>query len=333
MTNTLLILFLVTFATFSATLFLTWLLRRKLIKDAVLDRPNERSSHKEPVPRGGGLAVIFVILVGLVMTLAPDGAFSPYVWLLLGTVLLILVSWLDDLHGVGSAIRLSVHILAAAAGSLAFAPNQMLFEELLPLWADRAVLIILWAWFMNLYNFMDGIDGITGIETTCLVIGAALLFAFSEAGGSFHYALIALLMGASGGFLVLNWHPAQIFLGDVGSIPLGYLTGFLLLTLALNNLPVPALILPLYYLADSGITLGRRILRREKFWQAHRQHFYQRATLKAGRHDVVVYWILYANLGLIIAALLAFLTPSIASLLAFVIVALLLRKMHKVASQ
>src|SRR6202012_503206 len=111
--------------------------------------------------------------------------------------------------------------------------------------------------------------------------------------------LALLLTGASLGFLVFNWHPAKIFAGDVGSVPLGYLTGFLLLVLAVHGQWAPALILPLYYLADTGITLAHRAARREKIWKAHREHFYQRATPGSARHDRIVLWISGVNVGLI----------------------------------
>ncbi len=331
MTNNLLILSLVTPAACVLGLLFTFLARRFLLRRAVLDRPNERSLHKEPVPRGGGLAVMAVVLPGLALALVFTGSLFPHTWLLLAAVLLVLVSWLDDRRGAAIVLRFSVHLLAAGAGSLAFGPDQLLFGGFLPLWADRVAMILAWVWFMNLYNFMDGIDGITGVETLCLVTGVALVFWFFKLGDPFHFTLVALLLGTIGGFLVLNWHPAQIFLGDAGSVPLGFLTGYLLLLLAANHHQAAALILPLYYLADSGITLGRRVWRGEKFWQAHRQHYYQRAALVLGKHDTVVQWVLHTNLILLVAALLSALTLPTAWALAIVAVALLLRKMHKVA--
>ena len=141
--------------------------------------------------------------------------------------------------------------------------------------------------------------------------------------------LTLLLTGACLGFLALNWHPAKIFLGDVGSVPLGYLTGFLLISLAVKGCLAAAVILPLYYLADSGITLLRRLMKGEKIWQAHRRHFYQQAALALGRHDRVVYRIIIANIGLIAAALLSLTNPWAGVVTGILIVAILLVALHK----
>jgi UDP-N-acetylmuramyl pentapeptide phosphotransferase/UDP-N-acetylglucosamine-1-phosphate transferase len=143
--------------------------------------------------------------------------------------------------------------------------------------------------------------------------------------------LTLILTGVCLGFLAYNWHPAKIFLGDIGSVPLGFLIGFCLITLAVKGYLIAALILPLYYFADSGITLGKRTMRGEKIWQAHRQHFYQKAALGVERHDKVVLWIIFANIGLISTALWAVSYPWSGLTAGLLIVAILLRKMHKSA--
>jgi UDP-N-acetylmuramyl pentapeptide phosphotransferase/UDP-N-acetylglucosamine-1-phosphate transferase len=161
-----------------------------------------------------------------------------------------------------------------------------------------------WLWFVNLYNFMDGIDGITGIETASLGVGIALVAALSGVPSAL--APLGLACAAAGlGFLVWNWHPARIFLGDSGSVPLGLLLGGLLVQLAVAGQLAAALILPAYYLADATITLGKRAARGEKVWQAHRQHFYQRAVQGGKRHDQVVKAIAAGNLLLVGCAVLA----------------------------
>jgi UDP-N-acetylmuramyl pentapeptide phosphotransferase/UDP-N-acetylglucosamine-1-phosphate transferase len=157
----------------------------------------------------------------------------------------------------------------------------------------------------------------------CLVMSAAGI------ADPFAGMLATILIGACLGFLAYNWHPAKIFLGDVGSVPLGYLAGFLLLVLALEGHWQPALIIPAYYLADSGITITRRALRGEKFWQSHRQHFYQRAAQRVGRHDKVVIWLIVANIALIVAALIAEINALAGTAMAVVVVVILLRKMYK----
>ena len=167
------------------------------------------------------------------------------------------------------------------------------------------------------------------LVSIAIATGAGLVMTIGGTADPFTSTLTFMLTGACLGFLALNWYPAKIFLGDVGSVPLGYITGFILLTLAINGHRVPALILPLYYLADSGITLFKRAMRREKIWQAHRQHFYQRAAQVLGRHDKVVYYIVFADLTLIAAALFGVFKPWAALAASIAIIAVLLGALHK----
>src|SRR5262249_3508936 len=147
---------------------------------------------------------------------------------------------------------------------------------------------LLWIWWINLFNFMDGIDGLAGSEAAAIG-GGLLLFANLSAAADPDLVLpAAVLTGAAVRFLAWDWSPAQIFLGDVGSAPLGYLLGYLLLGFAARGHWKIALILPLYFLADATITLGRRLLRGERVWQAHRDHYYQRAVRHGLSHSAVV---------------------------------------------
>ena len=270
-------------------LVLGWLRRRQ-----ILDHPNERSSHSRPTPRGGGLAVTPVILAGWLIADLTGAALSGQPIVMIGALALLLLSWRDDRVGLPARTRLLVHLLAVLAGLFALPAQQPIFQGLLPFWADRAAAALLWLWFLNLYNFMDGIDGITGIETLCLSAGLILL--------NLAPVPAAVTAGAAAGFLIWNWHPARIFLGDSGSVPLGYLLAWLLLRLAGEGHWRAALILPAYYLADATITLGKRAWRREKVWQAHRQHFYQQAVRGGASHRQVAILILLADIVLIAAA-------------------------------
>ncbi len=316
---------------------LTDLVRKKLLAKAVMDVPNERSMHKTPVPRGGGLAVVQIILVGMALSylFVPSNSLP----LLTSVFLLLFVSWLDDKKGLGVGPRLGAHLLAALIGSYALGDEAHAFGDFLPFWLDRAALILGWVWFMNLTNFMDGIDGITGVQTITTTLGAGALLwltdnLFLKTGLTGpDMALAAIMAGACAGFLIHNWHPAKIFLGDAGSVPLGFLMGYLLLKLAAGGFWAPALILPLYYLADSGLTIGHRALKREKIWKPHRQHFYQRAAVGEGRHDKIVLWVLETNLLLILLAGASVFYPPAALAAAVLTVALLLSKMHKSAQK
>lgn len=279
---------------------LAWLVAR-----SILDRPNERSSHTLPTPRGGGLAVTPAALAGWAGAAAATGGSAALPWVLAGGALVLLVtSWFDDRHTLPAGPRFLVQVVAVGAVLLVLPGDRLVFQGWLPLPLDRAVTALGWLWFVNLYNFMDGIDGITGVETASLGVGVALTA--TVAGTASGLAPFGLAVAAAGlGFLAWNWHPARIFLGDSGSVPLGFLIGGLLVQLALAGQLAAALILPGYYLADATITLGRRAARGEKVWQAHRQHYYQRAVQGGKRHDQVALAILAGNLVLVAAALAA----------------------------
>jgi UDP-N-acetylmuramyl pentapeptide phosphotransferase/UDP-N-acetylglucosamine-1-phosphate transferase len=265
----------------------------------VLDHPNERSSHAAPTPRGGGIAAVGAVLLAW-MALGLAGRASPaIVGVSLGAVLLAIVCWLDDLRDLSPATRLAAQGVAVGIGLYALPATHNALEDWLGPAAYFAATGLLWMWWVNLFNFMDGIDGLAGSEAAA--IGAGLL-AFAALGRGVDPAsalLAAAVLGASLGFLVWNWSPARVFLGDVGSAPLGYLTGFLLIGLAARGQWMIALILPLYFLADATITLARRLLRGEKVWQAHRQHYYQRAVRGGLGHAAVVRRVIAADLLLI----------------------------------
>jgi len=305
---------------------LAWLRHKR-----ILDHPNERSSHSQPTPRGGGLAIAPVVLASWAV-LAATGVVSAAVWPVIGgAAALLALSWIDDKNGLSPRLRLSVHLGVAIIGILALPGDRLVFQGLLPLWADRTAAVIGWVWFLNLYNFMDGIDGITGVETASIGGGLVVLALMTGGTGA---PLAAVLVAAALGFLVFNWHPAKIFLGDSGSVPLGYALGWLLLNAAADGHLAAALILPAYYLADATITLGRRALRGEKVWQAHRQHFYQQA-LRGGRvrHDQVALLILGENILLIALAVLALHRPAVALAGTAVTVAVLLTTLARLGKE
>jgi UDP-N-acetylmuramyl pentapeptide phosphotransferase/UDP-N-acetylglucosamine-1-phosphate transferase len=197
------------------------------------------------------------------------------------------------------------------------------FQGMLPDWLDFVVTVFLWVWFVNLFNFMDGIDGISGIETIAIAGGVAALGLFGDTAAM---PLTLAVTAAALGFLVWNWPPARIFLGDVGSVPLGYLLGWILLGLAAAGQWPAAVILPLYYLADATITLLRRLLRGEKVWRAHRDHFYQRPVRKGATHLAVILPVAATNLFLVGLALATVLTGAVWTpiLLACLVVGVLL---------
>ncbi len=285
----------------------TPLLRRLLLRAAVIDTPNPRSSHAVPTPRGGGIAVVGAIALcwgALLLWTAPDPAAARPVWIVLGGAgALAALSFADDLFDLPAALRMAAQAVVVGTGLLALPADSPVAQGLLPMWADRALAWLAWLWFVNLFNFMDGIDGIAGAETVAVALGIGVVLALGPGGdGGITLALSGAVAGAAAGFLWWNWHPARIFLGDVGSVPLGYLLGWLLLGLAADGAWAAALILPLYYLVDATLTLARRAARGERVWRAHREHFYQRAVQGGLRHDQVTLRITGLNALLIVLA-------------------------------
>jgi len=275
---------------------------------AFLDRPNLRSNHQTPTPRGGGIAVVMALIIGL---LAADVGYS----IIIAMFLLAAVSLMDDLISVPPLVRLLVQIMAV---SLVLIQMPPVWGGSLPLWLDRSIIAILWIWFINLFNFMDGIDGLAASEMIGIGMGFCLLSAFD---GAFPHALFAysLIVAAAGcGFLWWNWHPAKIFLGDVGSIPIGFLLGYLLLLAATSGYLFAALILPAYYLSDSTVTLAKRLYQRKKIWVAHSEHYYQQAVRRGRKHDTVARYIFGINILLIFLATLSVIHPHLAILHLFV---------------
>ncbi|MBV8119142.1 MAG: glycosyltransferase family 4 protein [Alphaproteobacteria bacterium] len=271
-----------------------------LRKRNVLDLPNDRSSHAAPTPRGAGIAVIGTVLLAW-LALAVAGRVDSAIGVVcLAAGSLAAVCWIDDLYGLSPAIRLAAQAAAVAVGLLSIPHTQNGLAGWLGPTAYDAATGVLWLWWVNAFNFMDGIDGIAGSEAAAIAGGVLLLSAVGSGLDPSLVPLAAALLGASLGFLRWNWSPARIFLGDVGSAPLGYLTGFLLIGLAGAGRWKAALILPLYFLADTSITLGRRLLRGEKIWQAHRQHFYQQAIRRGLGHAAVVRRVIIADSLLVV---------------------------------
>ena len=273
----------------------------------VEDVPNARSSHAVSMPRGGGVAVLAAVLVawtaGSLVT-GEDTVFHPLI--LAGTVLLALVGLGDDVFGLPAVPRLVVQVIAVVPGILLLEVSGGLFEGVVVWYADLALTALVWLWFINLYNFMDGIDGLAGVETVSLGIGLAGMAALGLAVPGLLDPAIALGAAALG-FLVLNWHPARIFLGDVGSVPLGYLFGWLLIQLGSDDFAgssswAAALILPGYFLADATITLARRAMSGRNIMRAHREHFYQRALDLGRSHATVCRCVMLVNSALVIVS-------------------------------
>ena len=293
----------------------TGVVLRFLERRAILDVPNQRSSHKVPTPRGGGIAVIAVIAIAWAAMAVVTVDVAALLVVALASIIAV-VSWLDDLWGLPIAFRLLTQAAAVAIGALLLPGEGQVFQGLLPPNFDAVIAAFLWLWFVNLFNFMDGIDGIAGGEA--LAIGLGLMLVTLAAGEPPLAAYYPLAVAAAAlGFLKWNWPPARSFLGDTGSVALGFFLGWLLLDAAARGQWAAAAILPLYFLADATITLLRRMLKGEKIWQAHRGHFYQQGARRLGGHKPVVLRILAGNVLLMALALLTVLAPAMAVICVF----------------
>ena len=259
------------FAFVVATL-LAFILTRDRVARLALDQPNARSLHAVPVPRTGGIAVLTASLAAWFAFNAAPG--RP----ILGALaLLAVVSLLDDVRDLPPALRFLAHLGAAAIGVHFVAGPGV------PL-AGQGLLAVAVAWLINLYNFMDGSDGLAG---GMAVIGFLVYALAAIAAGDFVFATTNLIIAASAaGFLVFNFHPAKIFLGDVGSVPLGFLAGAIGLHGWIAGtwplwFPIVAFSV---FIVDSSVTLARRLWNRERVWQAHRDHYYQRLVRMGWGH-------------------------------------------------
>ena len=251
---------------------------RPMLLRVALAKPNARSSHKVPTPQGGGIAVTAATLLaaGIVVALADTPGLTIPFAVLAATLFIALVGFADDVRSLPVVPRLLLQAAAVAAVVLA-APGDLRIVPGCPLWLERALLLVAGLWFVNLVNFMDGLDLMTSAEAVPITVAVALLGSFGHVPAA-TTIVAAALCGALLGFVPFNRPVAKIFLGDVGSLPIGLLLGWCLLELALHHEVAAALLLPLYYLTDATVTLLRRMARREPFWAAHRSHFYQRAT-------------------------------------------------------
>jgi Fuc2NAc and GlcNAc transferase len=292
-----------------AALILSWALtgwvRRYALRRSLLDMPNPRSLHERPVPRGGGLAIAIVILAGVALGWLLGWVSARSALALVGGGGAVAgIGWIDDRRGVAPEIKAAVQGCAAlwALTWLGGFPRIHWGGETIPLgalgWVVGTIGIM---WGINFYNFMDGIDGLAGGEAVAVSLAATLLLgvtAYPE------LALVcALIAGSSAGFLIWNWPPARIFLGDVGSAFLGFM--FSVLAVMSENagaLPVVGWLLLLgVFFVDATITVARRIASGEPWYRAHRTHAYQRAVQAGRSHRQVTLAIL--GLDVVLAGL------------------------------
>lgn len=295
--------------------FLTWRIRRYAVKHNIFDIPGNRSSHSIPTPCGGGLAITVCVIAAVLFFWISGNLESRLMWALFGGGSAVgVVGWIDDHKSISPLVRFLVHLAAAAWAVFLIngLPSMDLGVGIISLgWFGSVLAVIGIVWLTNLYNFMDGIDGIAGVEAVTVgCIGGALM-AVSNTWG---LALISWVVAASSlGFLVWNWPPAKIFMGDVGSGFLGFFFAVLLLASERSG-TVPLLVWLLLlgvFIVDATFTLFRRLFKGEKIWKAHSSHFYQRSVQIGYTHRTVTIFVVSLNGVLGFLAILAYLNPRL----------------------
>jgi len=260
----------------------------------VMDIPNDRSMHKIPVPRTGGVGIMVSIITCAAFVLFQEDSIQEsgrlIIWLVSFTVLFC-VSLADDVRGLSSASRLIVHIACAAAVTYDGSLVPIALDDSSNFSVLAYIVTVLYiVWMINLYNFMDGMDG---LASGMAIIGFTALGIFGYQGGEIYFSMLCFIVAASSaGFLVLNFPPAKIFMGDVGSSTMGFLAALFSLW-AHNHNVVPIWITLLVFspfIVDSTMTLMRRAVNGEVIWSAHRSHFYQRLVQLGWSHRKTLLW-------------------------------------------
>ncbi|OGT36808.1 MAG: hypothetical protein A3F12_00825 [Gammaproteobacteria bacterium RIFCSPHIGHO2_12_FULL_38_14] len=289
------LLFIITI--FSISLFLTHQYWKYALKKAILDIPNDRSSHKQPTPRGGGL-VFFGIFMITALYLWRLGNIDTALFLsLLGGLPIAIIGYVDDIHPVSNRYRIVVHFFSAVWGCawLGFVAHPTFI-----------IMVLITVWFVNLYNFMDGIDGLAASETIFVGMVAGLILMARDING---VGLLCFALASSVlGFLVYNWEPAKLFMGDIGSGFLGYVLAILMWKSASFGV-LPVLfwwILLGVFLTDATFTLLYRIRNKEKWYMAHRKHIYQRMVQKGLSHKRVTQFTFFVNILILLPVSLLF---------------------------
>lgn len=260
---------------------------------SILDHPNERSSHVHPTPRGGGLGIVAALLPGAVVAafVRPAGlSFAAYAAIGAATVALAVLGWVDDRRGVGAAVKLLVQAgaaVAVVAGAGAVRSVALPGAGDVALGAAGPILTVAWLIaFSNGFNFMDGIDGLAGLFAG--LSGMFLATAAAIAGSNGMQWLALPVAAASFAFLTVNRPPAKVFMGDVGSLPLGFLLALIAVLGVEAGVPFPAAFLILGpFLFDTATTIARRVSRGENLTAAHRSHLYQRLVAAGWSHGRV----------------------------------------------
>ncbi len=295
---------------------------------SLLDFPTDRSNHNTPKPKGAGLILIPLLLFSTLIVFFLEGIFE-YHWLIIFgfCTILTILSFIDDIKNINAGVRLTFQVFCVLSSIFLFKDQLYLFIESLEfkffkdfLYLQSCLLIflltIIWVWIINMFNFMDGMDGLTVVQVSSLAILTNFLALMGLIEVNFIFFSLALLT-VSFAFYSVNKPPAQIFLGDVGSIPLGFLMGFIIFyNMIKSDLLIPFFIIIMYYLLDSITTLAIRFMKGENIFRAHSSHYYQKAIRNGNSHAYVLTKIIYLNSILLFLAILSIYFPLLSLTLA-----------------
>ncbi len=285
-------------------------------KKIFIDKPSDRSNHAIPTPKGAGLILMPILIFSTLLVFFLDGTLNQQ-WLVFTLLILILtvVSFLDDINNLPSSVRLFFHFLCVITSIyflknefIVFFSNVSFFDNFN---IDRRLIIFLffffiflfWMWLINLFNFMDGMDGITPVQICSFTLGINFLSILGLVNGNLQI-LSLIIFTIFLAFYNFNKPPAKIFLGDVGSIPLGFIVGLVTLKCVLSyNIFIPLIILIMYHILDSSVTLIIRAWKRKNIFRAHSDHFYQRVLRSGKSHNYVLNKIKILNIFLLVLSI------------------------------
>ena len=282
--------------------FLTYIVRRYAIKKAIIDVPNQRSSHTKPTPRGGGLAIVIAWYIGIIFLFWQKQISTDLFYALIPGIILVIVGLIDDIYDLKPIIRITAQFFSAGLALYFIGGATIIdfgFVKIESTWLLTPLAFLGIIWFINLFNFLDGIDGYAGMEA--VFISLALYFFTSQ---NYYLILVAAILG----FLIWNWQPAKIFMGDVGSTLLGF--NFGILVIYEQNIDsvsiIVFLIISSLFWFDATLTLLRRFKNKEKLTEAHKKHAYQRVVQYGFSHQKTVLLAIVVNIALFVLAYFSF---------------------------
>jgi len=312
--------FIVALSSFILSLILSKLTIKVLSKKKILDIPTSRSNHASATLRGGGLAIASTICIAYILYYIYSRD-ANLLYVFSGLLIISSVSFIDDIKNLSIKTRiifqgLSIFILLIPVDLV----NSLFF----------IIIFLSFFAFINFYNFMDGIDGLDTSETIHISLSIFILSFFAPNIPAEIRVISLTTCAACLGFIKFNWHPAKIFLGDVGSISLGFICAWMLFNLFYySGLWAATLIIPMVFLADSGITLLKRIIARKKIWKPHSEHFYQQAVRNGQSHSKVTKKIIYCNLALFVLSIMSLTYPILSFGIAVLLVVGLLHNLQR----